>query len=59
MSASSQKKKMAAGPGVGHSKMPKLPPIPKLMTTKDRFDNSPLLKYRRTQEVKNILGSKV
>jgi len=40
-------------------KIPKLPPIPKLTTTKDRFDNSPLLKYRRSEEVQNTLVKKV
>ena len=37
----------------------KLPPIPQLKTTKDRFDNSPLLKYRRANEVQQILTQKV
>ena len=39
--------------------IPKLPPIPKLMTTKDRFDNSPLLKHRRSNEMQNLLATKV
>ena len=59
MSLSSNKRKVSAGSGYDKTRIPKLPPIPQLMTTKDRFDNSPLLKYRRAEEMQNILASKV
>lgn len=60
MSADNKKRSInQSATGLSVHKIPRLPPIPKLMTTKDRFDNSPLLKYRRAEEVQNILVNKV
>ena len=59
MSAKDRKKKTLSSNGIERNRLPKLPPIPQLMTTKDRFDNSPLLKYRRAEEVQNVLANKV
>ena len=60
MSATSKKNSsLSASQNVSLHKIPKLPPIPKLATTKDRFDNSPLLKYRRAEVVQNTLVNKV
>ncbi|XP_066919650.1 dynein axonemal heavy chain 12-like [Clytia hemisphaerica] len=60
MSTTSKKNASISSPkNISLHKIPKLPPIPKLNTTKDRFDNSPLLKYRRADEVQNTLVNKV
>ena len=39
------------------SRIPKLPPIQQFVQASSRFDNSPLLKYRRSSDVQDLLGS--
>eukprot|EP00112_Aurelia_sp_Birch-Aquarium-sp1_P009500 Seg2081.2 transcript_id=Seg2081.2/GoldUCD/mRNA.D3Y31 product="Dynein heavy chain 12 axonemal" protein_id=Seg2081.2/GoldUCD/D3Y31 len=39
------------------SRIPKLPPIQQFVQASSRFDNSPLLKYRRSSDVQDLLGN--
>lgn len=38
-------------------RIPKLPPIEQYQKASARFDNSPLLKYRKSKEMKDLLGN--
>jgi len=40
-------------------RIPKLPPIQQYRKSSERFDNSPLLKYRRSNDVQDLLGNVV
>ena len=40
-------------------RIPKLPPIEQYRKSSDRFDKSPLLKYRRSNDVQDLLGNVV
>ena len=40
-----------------NGRIPKLPPIQQFQKSSARFDNSPLLKYRRSNDMQDLLGN--
>ena len=55
MSSQDTRKRHSMDSPIG--KIPKLPPIHQYQKSSARFDNSPLLKYRRSNDVQDLLGN--
>ena len=52
-----QGRKRRSLPSAKEDAVPRLPPIPKQIIGSSRFDNSPLLKYRRSDDMQGLLAN--